>query len=131
MDDTTSTTVSTAPLTDNVTVENAQSVQSDDDFSGVQWEDSNNVRSTRVKTLDDDGDGDDDEDDYNPRWHIPENAEGIDIEVLASLPVNMRKGVIEEARRNERAKKRSTYIPVASNPSLYSQTQLSNFLRTR
>jgi hypothetical protein len=64
-------------------------------------------------------------------WNVPEDSEQLSIEVLSSLPVKMRKRIIEEARRKERMKSRASYLPVADNPSLYSQTQLANFLSTR
>ena len=59
------------------------------------------------------------------------NADDIDVAILASLPTQMRKDLIEAARRRERARRRSNYLPVAANPDLYSQTQVANFLRTR
>lgn len=62
---------------------------------------------------------------------LPVNTEEIDVNVLASLPTQMRKDLIEAARRRERARRRSNYMPVAANPDLYSQTQVANFLRTR
>lgn len=62
---------------------------------------------------------------------LPTNAEDIDVSVLASLPMQMRKDLIESTRRRERARRRSNYLPVAANPDLYSQTQIANFLRTR
>ena len=39
--------------------------------------------------------------------------------------------MIEDLRKKERKRSRSTFMPVASNPSLYSQTQLANFLNGR
>lgn len=63
-------------------------------------------------------------------WALPTNGE-LDLETLASLPDYMRKDVIEASRREERVRKRGTYLMVASDPKLYSQTQISNFLRTR
>lgn len=62
---------------------------------------------------------------------LPMSADDIDVAVLASLPTQMRKDLIEAARRRERARRRSHYLPVAANPDLYSQTQIANFLRTR
>jgi hypothetical protein len=65
------------------------------------------------------------------QWDIPMDSENIDVSVLAALPTQMRKDLIEETRRRERARKRSDYLPVASDPELYSQTQIANFLKTR
>lgn len=64
-------------------------------------------------------------------WALPEDYSELNVEVLSSLPSHIRKGIVEEARRKERARARSNYIPVAENPLLYSQTQLANFLQTR
>ena len=63
-------------------------------------------------------------------FEVPTSGE-LDLETLASLPAHMRKDVIEASRREERARKRGTYLVVASDPKLYSETQISNFLRTR
>lgn len=65
------------------------------------------------------------------QWDLPLDSEAIDVGVLAALPTQMRKDLIEETRRRERARKRSDYLPVASDPELYSQTQIANFLKTR
>lgn len=64
-------------------------------------------------------------------WELPEDSAGLDVDVLSSLPPHIRKSIIEDARRRERAKSRSNYLPAANNPAMYSQTQLSNFLRHR
>jgi hypothetical protein len=69
--------------------------------------------------------------DEDLQWDLPLDSEAIDISVLAALPTQMRKDLIEETRRRERARKRSDYLPVASDPELYSQTQIANFLKTR
>lgn len=42
-----------------------------------------------------------------------------------------RKEMILEAQRDDRNRRRAAYLPVAGDPSLYSSTQLSNFLRGR
>jgi hypothetical protein len=73
---------------------------------------------------------DDDEDD-DLDYYLPTNSTHISASSLASLPLTSRKGIIEEMRRQERISSRSTYIPVADNPELYSQQQLTNFLKTR
>jgi hypothetical protein len=73
---------------------------------------------------------DDDEDD-DLDYYLPTDSTHISASSLASLPLTSRKGIIEEMRRQERISSRSTYIPVADNPELYSQQQLTNFLKTR
>ncbi|CAN0548580.1 unnamed protein product, partial [Ectocarpus sp. 12 AP-2014] len=50
--------------------------------------------------------------------------------VIASLPDHVKKQVIEAAKRRQRMRSRAQYMPVAGNPAMYSQTQLSNFLRS-
>ncbi|CAM9916859.1 unnamed protein product, partial [Sphacelaria rigidula] len=50
-------------------------------------------------------------------------------QVIASLPGHVKKQVIEAAQRRQRLRSRAQYMPVAGNPAMYSQTQLSNFLR--
>lgn len=52
-------------------------------------------------------------------------------QVIASLPDHVKKQVIEAAKRRQRMRSRAQYMPVAGNPAMYSQTQLSNFLRSR
>ncbi|CAM9623755.1 unnamed protein product [Ectocarpus sp. 6 AP-2014] len=61
---------------------------------------------------------------------LPERNEDIDPEVIASLPDHVKKQVIEAAKRRQRMRSRAQYMPVAGNPAMYSQTQLSNFLRS-
>lgn len=68
--------------------------------------------------------------DSEASFAVPTSGE-LDLETLASLPAHMRKDVIEASRREERARKRGTYLVVASDPKLYSETQITNFLRTR
>lgn len=53
------------------------------------------------------------------------------IQVIASLPDHVKKQVIEAAKRRQRMRSRAQYMPVAGNPAMYSQTQLSNFLRSK
>jgi hypothetical protein len=72
---------------------------------------------------------DDEDDDLD--YYLPSNSTDISVTALASLPLTSRKDIIEEMRRQERISSRSTYISVADNPELYSQQQLSNFLKTR
>ena len=71
----------------------------------------------------------DEEDAIN--WYIPENSDDLDFDALSSLPSHLRKDLIEEARKKERMKSRASYLPVAGDPTLYSQAQLANFLNTR
>lgn len=65
------------------------------------------------------------------QWQLPENSADLSPEVLAALPAHIRKSLVEEARRRQRMESRAHYLPVAGNPALYSQTQLSNFLNSR
>ncbi|CAN0408161.1 unnamed protein product, partial [Scytosiphon promiscuus] len=53
------------------------------------------------------------------------------VQVIASLPDHVKKQVIEAAKRRQRMRSRAQYMPVAGNPAMYSQTQLSNFLRSK
>lgn len=100
-----------------------------DDNMDVEWVDE---VSEHAKDLDDDErrqahDNDDDTGDYD----IPDDVEDIDVDVLASLPTNMRKHLIDEARRRDRMRSRSNFMPVAGDLKLYSQTQIANFLNRR
>lgn len=72
------------------------------------------------------------DDDYgdDPDWDLPATDQ-LDVEALAALPPHIRKRLLEDARTSHRRASRDHYIPVAGNPELYSQTQLSNFLNTR
>jgi hypothetical protein len=102
------------------------------DSEEVQWEDG--YTGMRQKPLGSDSDGAGSESDGSGDsfdWDIPLDSDQIDVTVLASLPVQMRKDLIEETRKRERLRKRTDYIPVAADPQLYSQTQIANFLRTR
>lgn len=94
--------------------------------SDVEWEDG--YEDVRVKTIDGNSS---DSGAESMVWDVPLDSDEIDLTVLASLPAHMRKDLIEETRKRERLRQRSDYIPVASDPHLYSQTQISNFLRTR
>lgn len=69
--------------------------------------------------------------DDEEEWLLPENVDDLSPEVLASLPAHIRKSLIEDARRRQRNTSRAHYLPVAGDPALYSQTQLSNFLNSR
>lgn len=96
-------------------------------MDALEWEE---VKSVKRKRLDEEEDSSE-EDEDEPSWDLPDNHNELNIEVLSSLPSEMRKRIVEDARRKERVKSRSTFIPVADNPDLYSQTQLANFLHTR
>jgi hypothetical protein len=61
---------------------------------------------------------------------LPNNVEEIDVDFIASLPTDMRKNLIEAARKKNRIAARGTYLPVVGDMDLYSQTQLANFLKT-
>lgn len=63
-------------------------------------------------------------------WAVPSSGD-LDIETLASLPRHMRRDLIEASRKQERALRRASYLPVADDPALYSQAQVVNFLRSR
>jgi hypothetical protein len=98
--------------------------QEGDDF---EWTDGNDL--PKIKNIDDSEDESEEGDD--PVWTLPEDNDALDVDVLTSLPVGMRKRIIEDAKRRERTRSRATFMPVADNPILYSQTQLANFLQSR
>ena len=100
---------------------------SQSDSDSVQWVDG--YEKLRAKDLD--AEEADSSADSEPDWKLPEDYDELDTEVLSSLPVHLRKSLIEAARRKERMKSRANYLPVADDPFLYSQTQLANFLSTR
>jgi hypothetical protein len=95
----------------------------------VEWEDG--YSSQNIKAFGSDSSQSNSDNDDIEQWDIPFDSDQIDLTVLASLPTQMRKDLIEETRRKERSRKRSYYLPVATDPHLYSQTQIANFLRTR
>ena len=94
----------------------------------IEWTDGNEY--VHKKTLDEVDDYSE-EDEDEPMWTLPEDNDALDVDVLTSLPINIRKRIIEDAKRRERARSRATFMPVADNPLLYSQTQLANFLKSR
>ena len=96
----------------------------DDVEEEIVWEDG----YSKLKVTKEDNDSDNAEDEFS--WDIPEGSD-LSVEVLSSLPSHIRKSVVQEARKKERQRKQANYIPVSKDPSLYSQTQLSNFLRSR
>jgi hypothetical protein len=105
---------------------NVSSNQSEvEEENDIAWTDG--YEKLKAKHLDDEEQSNSDKD----NWHLPEDYSDLSAEVLSSLPAHIRKSIVEEARRKERARARSNYIPVAENPALYSQTQLANFLQTR
>ncbi|EWM28048.1 dna repair enzyme [Nannochloropsis gaditana] len=56
--------------------------------------------------------------------------DNVDVMVLASLPPELQKDVVESAKRRQRMLSRQAFMPVAGNPALYSQAQISNFLKS-
>lgn len=94
----------------------------DDIISDFEWEDGEIIAKNKDNGVNTDGDESELEE-----WNLPHE---FSPEVLAALPISMRKSIIEEARKKERLKKRNSYILAMTNPSMYSQTQLSNFLRS-
>jgi len=82
---------------------------------------------------------DDEEDDDNDdvEWEEEDEAgdilledENVDVGVLASLPPELQKDVVESAKRRQRMLSRQAFMPVAGNPALYSQAQIANFLKS-
>jgi DNA excision repair protein ERCC-5 len=104
----------------------------------IEWLDG--YSNLKQKKLDDDADDDFFFNNRNKNnnsnnefaYFIPENfAEELNVDVLSSLPPHVRKNIIEEARKKERMRSRNNYLPLASDPFLYSQIQLTNFLNSR
>jgi hypothetical protein len=104
----------------NSTMENKQFPDKDDD---INWEDGyENLPAAK----EDIGITSDDEYEYD----VPE-MEALNVEVLSSIPTSMRKVIIEDTRKKLRASQRKAYLQVTQDPSLFSQTQINNFIRTR
>jgi hypothetical protein len=101
----------------------AADVHTDGAEAEVEWVDG--YENMVAKELDAGSDSEQDE------WQLPADADDLSPDVLGSLPAHIRKSMIEDARRKLRNKSRAHYLPVAGNPALYSQTQLSNFLNSR
>ncbi len=102
------------------------------DSEDVQWVAGyEGLRAKKLAAGEDDEDLDASQQEEEFHWRLPEDHSQIDVEALSAMPAHIRKGLVEEARRKERARSRATYLHVAANPALYSQTQLSNFLNTR
>lgn len=97
------------------------------DDDEIKWEGGFETMKMKKKHLESESESDEEE----PEWFVPDKYEDLNMDVLTSLPAHIRKSIVEDARRKERTKSRSNYIPVADNPLLYSQTQLANFLNTR
>lgn len=93
----------------------------------VEWEDEELQDAATAKHLAESSDSDEEE---GEKWNIP-ITEQLDVSVLSSLPSSMKQSVIEDMLRRERLQRRQTYIPIAGDATLYSQTQLSNFLKSR
>eukprot|EP00596_Hydrurales_sp_CCMP1899_P004972 CAMPEP_0119038400 /NCGR_PEP_ID=MMETSP1177-20130426/7320_1 /TAXON_ID=2985 /ORGANISM="Ochromonas sp, Strain CCMP1899" /LENGTH=1991 /DNA_ID=CAMNT_0007000961 /DNA_START=161 /DNA_END=6136 /DNA_ORIENTATION=+ len=104
-------------------------LDNDDDVQWVEGHENLRVKKKRKNREDnDDDDYSDDDSDEDVHWQTPNDSADINIEVLGALPPHLRKNMIEDLRKKERKRSRSTFMPVASNPTLYSQTQLANFL---
>lgn len=95
----------------------------------VQWVDG--YESLHAKDLDASEARARGEEDAEMEWELPEDYDDLSPDALAAMPAHIRKSLIEEARRRQRMESRAHYLPVAGNPALYSQTQLSNFLNSR
>ena len=83
-----------------------------------------------------------DEEDSTDDWddveqmlpYIYKSSDGhisMNVDTLSTLSVIKRRKLIEIVRHQNRAKNRQNFLPVADDPALYSQTQMSNFLRSR
>ena len=110
----------------------AHSGEVKDETDDVEWMDG--YENLKGKNLDAEGGearGEDGEGEDEMQWQLPEDCGDLSAEALAALPAHLRKSLIEEARRRQRMQSRAHYLPVAGNPALYSQTQLSNFLNSR
>lgn len=103
-------------------------VETDD----VEWMDGyENLKGKDLDTEGNEARGEDGDGEDEMQWQLPEDCAELSAEALAALPPHLRKSLIEEARRRHRMQSRAHYLPVAGNPALYSQTQLSNFLNSR
>lgn len=60
---------------------------------------------------------------------IPNDGE-LDVKSIDALPNDIRRDVIESAKRKLRVESRQSFMPVAANPSKYSEAQIFNFLKT-
>jgi hypothetical protein len=100
-----------------------------DAMDDVEWQDGyENLKGKQLTAADGDGAQGSSEE---AEWLLPDNADDLSADVLSSLPAHIRKSLVEDARRRQRNASRAHYLPVAGNPALYSQTQLSNFLSSR
>ena len=72
----------------------------------IEWE--GGYETLRAKDLNEENRGSDSEDEME--YNLPESYQDLSIEVLASLPVHMRKQIVEELRRKERIKKKSQWL---------------------
>jgi hypothetical protein len=105
----------------------------EDGVDDVEWQDGyENLKGKQLAGTEGDGaQGSSDAHGEEAEWLLPDNADDLSAEVLSSLPAHIRKSLVEDARRKQRTASRAHYLPVAGNPALYSQTQLSNFLSSR
>lgn len=121
---------SSTPLIAEAGVKDRNDVK--DETDDVEWMDG--YENLKGKALDGESGevrGEDGEGEDEMQWQLPEDCGDLSAEALAALPPHLRKSLIEEARRRQRMQSRAHYLPVAGNPALYSQTQLSNFLNSR
>jgi len=108
-------------------------------------DDGNTGDNTNKQNVDDNMDGIfdvDDESDEEPNWEdgnaqgdgvtwettLPETGD-LDMDVVRDLPKDMRKDVVEKAKSRHRINSRKQYMPVAADPSAFSNIQLVNFLK--
>ncbi len=102
----------------------------DSQSDSVVWIEESTERASKTLAGSDSEDEDRDYGFRTDRWDVS-SYKNFDVTVLSSLPVDLRQSVIEDMLRKERQERRQTYLPVAGDAALYSQTQLANFLKTR
>jgi len=107
--------------------------QDDDNEDEVEWESEEELAAAKGIAVPSveykaDSDGSGDAEDDGGVLILPSGGD-VDPETLASLPPLLRKEVIEAAHRNRRLQSRQAFLNVAAAPNLYSQTQISNFLK--
>ncbi len=98
---------------------NNRTTQQDNDDE-IQWQpgDTNEMEEEEEESMMDDDDD----------ILLPED-DGVDISVIAALPIHMRKKVIEKAQRNERMRSRRVYMPLAADPQRFCDAQIQNLIR--
>ncbi len=85
----------------------------------IQWQSGN---------ADEMGEGGEESIDDEDAIILPEE-DGIDMSVVAALPIHMRKKVIEKAQRNERMRSRRMYMPLAGDAERFCNAQIQNLIR--